>query len=189
MTKFQAPIVPYVEAYLSGTKQKPTAITLDLSETTSEKGAALGIANRLHASTSPSRSYHYTVDEAETYQGVWDHVASFGNPYRAISVLLCADVREEDDMWAEPMANSAMHNAAKLIAKLVLTYKIRPRYLEGKARVRWLKRRSRRRGGIMLRIPGAWSREEFLDDIRACITVYSLGGDNEQHRLDSTSKS
>lgn len=176
MNKIQAPSVPYVEAYLHGTKQKkPTAITLDLSETTSEKGAALGIANRLHRSTAPSRSYHYTVDEAETYQGVWDNVASFGNPYRAISILLCADIREEDDMWAEPMANYAMHNAAELIAKLVLAYKIRPRYLEGKARVRWLTRRSRHRGGIILRIPGAWPREEFLDDIRACITVQSRG--------------
>lgn len=154
MTKFQSPNVPFVEACFVGSKHRPTAIVLDLSMTTSDKGAALGVASNLHRPNGPSKSFHYLVDEAETYRGVWDNYATYGSPHRAISVLVCSQPVEQPSLWEEN--REVMNRAAYLVADLCLAHKIKPRYLHYENLERWLKRRSRRNGGIFVRAPGVW---------------------------------
>lgn len=173
MTKYQAPNVPFVEAYLIGSKQKPTAIAIELSMTTSEKGAALAIATRLHKPSSPSKSYHYISDEAGSYRGVWDNLAAHGNPYRALSVLVCAEPGDDVRLWGKPTHAPVRHRAAELVAELILAYKIKPRYLEGADLARWMKRKSRRNGGIIVHVPGVWPHETFLADVKAHLVMKS----------------
>lgn len=171
MTKFHAPNVPFVEARHTGSKQKPTAIVLDLSMTTSDKGAALGIATRLHKRNAPANSYHYIVDEAQIYRGVWDNVAAHNSPYRAIDILICAQPHERVAMWEDATAKSVLTRAAELVADLILTYKIKPRYLSEVGEMHWKKHRTRRRGGIIIRVPGEWPSRSFLTDVKTHLVM------------------
>lgn len=165
MLKFQAPNVPFVEAYNKGSKHKPTAIVLTLSSTTSDKGAALGIANRLHLSNAPANSYHYMVDEAETYRGVWDRVAAYNAPYRSIDILVCAEPTMNVKEWALKPRSDVLLRTAKLVANLSLSYRIRPRILDEEAEKRWLSHKSSRRGGIILNFVGEFPHDPFLTDV------------------------
>lgn len=167
MTKFQTPNVPFVQANFVGDKHRPTALIIDLSETTSEKGAALGIANRLHKRNSPAKSHHYIVDEAETYRGVWDNHAAYNSPHRAISVLVCAQPVENVDMWEDSSSRPVLERTVDLVAKLLLAHKIRPRYLDADGETHWRKHRFRHRGGILINVRGAWPYEAFLSDVRS----------------------
>jgi hypothetical protein len=174
MGKHVLPDITFVEARHVGSSQKPTAIVLKLSSTTSDKGAALGIAQNLHRQNAPHESYHYIVDNEMTYQGVPVNVASYANPHRAISVLLCAQPHEAEPLWEDGSARKVMYRTAKLVADLVLTYKIRPRYLSIEAEERWRKHRWRRRGGIILHVQGAWPKEAFLLDVRTQIAIREM---------------
>lgn len=167
MSKFQAPKVPYVEAYHVGTKQRPTAIVLDLSETTSDKGAALAIASQLHTRNAPPTSYHYLVDETETYQGVWNGLAAFGSPYRTLNILLCGQPQEDVSVLEAPPMSHVLQRTALLVAQLSLTYRIPTRYLSNETLMSWEKHRFRRRGGIIVRVRGEWPFESFLEDVQA----------------------
>lgn len=163
MTKTKPPNVPYVEAHNQGSKQRPTAIVLDMSSTTSDKGAALGIANRLHKTNAPANSYHYMVDEAETYRGVWDNVSAYYAPHRSIDILLCAQPQLHADYWEEDSASArALLRTAELVAKLSLIHKIPLRYLEAEAAERWHKHKWRMYGGIIVNFPGEWPSGTFL---------------------------
>lgn len=171
MPRFQTPNVPFVEARMMGPKQKPTAIVLDLSFTTSDKGAALGIARHLHSRNAPSTSFHYVVDEAEIYRGVWDDRSAYDCPHRAINILVCAQPQEHVDAWDE--AIPVLHRTASLVADLILAYKIKARYLDEASKQKWLKRRWRHRGGLIVRIPGTWPRTKFLDAVHDQIRIKS----------------
>lgn len=171
MAKHPVPNVPFVQARNFGDPQKPTAIVLSLSSTTSERGAALGIASNLHKATAPLDSYHYIVDEAETYRCVPESLAAYSSPYRAIDVLICAQPHEEVAMWEDATATRVMHRAADLVADLILAHKIRPRYLDLKAEIKWFDRRRRRRGGLIVRVDGTWPYEAFLKDVKSQIRI------------------
>jgi hypothetical protein len=166
MVKHALPDIPFVEASHVGGSQRPTAIVIKLSSTTSDRGAALGIAQNLHRSNAPHESYHYIVDNCTTYQGVPIRTASYSNPHQAISLLICAQPHEVEPMWEDATARLVMHRAAALVADLTLTYKIRPRYLQDEATAKWRKHRWRRRGGILINVPGTWPYESFLLDVR-----------------------
>jgi N-acetylmuramoyl-L-alanine amidase len=174
MTKTQPPNVPYVEAQHQGSKQKPTSIRLHLSSTTSDKGAALGIANRLHQTTSPLISYHYIVDEAEIYRCVWDNVAAYSQPWRSLNIMICSEPMSDVQMWSDSPQADVLHRTADLVATLVLTHKIRVRHLDLEAELKWRKRRWRRQGGIALNILGAWPREAFLSDVESQIVLKTM---------------
>lgn len=171
MRKSKAPNVPFVEAYLMGSRQRPTAIVIDLSMTTSEKGAALGIATRLHHRNSPSNSYHYMVDEAEVYRGVWDDLAAYSSPHKALNILVCANPHEDVRMWEQQSEKAVLDRTAKLVADLILAYKIKPRYLDGDEWSRWMKRRSLRTGGIIVRVPGTWPKDYFLRQVKSQLAI------------------
>jgi hypothetical protein len=167
MAKTAAPNVPFVEARHTGGKQRPTAIVISLSSTTSEKGAALGIANYQHRFDAPLKSYHYVVDEEQVFRCIPDNVAAYGNPYRAINVQICAQPHEDTPLWEDGCASPVMHRAAKLVADLILLHKIKPRYIRGQAEERWFNHRWRRRGGLIIKVLGTWPYESFLDDVNA----------------------
>lgn len=178
MPKFLVPNVPFVQARHTGQHQKPTAITLSLSCTTSDQGSALGIAQYHHKPSSPMKSWHYILDEADTYRCIPPNVSAYGNPYSSIAIHICAEPREHISMWDEPSACKVMHRAADLVADLCLAHKIRPRYISGEAEAKWSKRsrrRSRRRGGIIVRVIGSWPHEAFLGDVRARMLIKTSG--------------
>lgn len=165
MKKFPPPSVPFVQARHVNLKHKPTAIILSLSWTTSEKKAALGVANNLHKRNAPVRSYHYMVDEAETYRGVWDNQGAASSHHGALSVLLCAEPKEEILDWMDESSSKVLDRASSLVADLVLAHKIRSLYLDENELDRWLRRRRRSRGGIIDQIPGQWPFGSFIADV------------------------
>lgn len=169
MAKYAAPIVPFVEARNVGTSQKPTAIVLSLSSTTSDRGAALGIANYHHSVSAPLVSHHYIVDEAETYRCIPHDVAAYNSPNRSLSVLICAQPHEYEPLWENSSASLVMYRAADLVAELILAHKIQARYLDAEMEEKWKSHKWRRRGGLIVRAIGTWPYEAFLDDVKANI--------------------
>jgi hypothetical protein len=173
MAKHSPPGVPFVEAYNRGTKHRPTAIILKLSDTTSEKGAALGIANYQHKPNAPLTSHHYVVDEAEIYRCIPDNIGAHSWPHRAIVVLVCAQYKEHLVDWDTSLDVRSLHLAANLVGDLILAHKIKPRYLDYLARLKWEHRRWRRNGGISVQAPGAWPYEAFMIDVESRIKLKS----------------
>lgn len=171
MARHAVPNYPYVQARYVGGSQRPTAIVLSLSDTTSDKGAALAIANYHHSVVAPPKSYHYIVDENKTYRCIPVDVAAYGNPHRAINVHICAQPHESVPMWEDGSATKVMYRTADLIADLMLAYRIPARNLTGAAEDRWVKHKWRTRGGLIVRVPGVWPYKSFLDDVKARMTI------------------
>lgn len=175
MAKFALPNVPFVEARHVGGPQKPTAIVLSLSSTTSDEGAALGIAMNLHKATAPFNSYHYIVDEAQTYRCVPDDVAAYSSPHRAIDILICAQPRTEEwPLWKDTPETRVFHRTVNLVAELILAHKIKDRYLDAESETKWAQHKWRRHGGLIVRVIGTWPYEEFLSDVRAQLVVKTM---------------
>ena len=177
MGKFKAPTVPYVEARHKGGKQKPTLIVLSSSWTTSEKGAALGVANALHRSNAPEKSFHYVIDEASIFQCVWDHCVALHCGYDAgsIGINMCDDPSLLLRRWNEPSHQRILHRLAEITAKLCLAYDIPAHFLTDEQLSKWSKHKWKSKGGIvtsaqMSRVfnlpdkqdPTEWPRFEFL---------------------------
>lgn len=174
MAKYAEPVVPFVQARHVGVKQKPTAIVLSLSCTTSDKGSALGIANYHHRADAPLKSYHYILDEADTYRCIPGDVAAYGNPYKAINVLICAQPHEYVPLWEDATASKVMQRAADLVADLMLVYKIPKRNLVGEAQKKWFEHRWRRRGGLIVQTIGTWPFESFIEDVKGLTTIKTM---------------
>ena len=169
MVKDLAPNVPFIEAHRKGGKQRPTAIVLRSSFTTSEKGAAMGIANNWHVKTSPALSTHYVVDEAETYQCVPDKIVSYygaQDPKGALSITICSEPLEYEAFWDDAIHAKVLDRVADLVAQLALAYRIPVRYLDGGGTYHWNKWKRRARGGIIVRVDGAWPMNAFLADVQ-----------------------
>jgi hypothetical protein len=175
MSKFQPPVMPFVEAHNKGRKQRPTAIVLRSSFTTSEKGAALGIANNLHKRNAPNESYHYIVDEATTYRGVWDNVTSYygaEDPRGALSINMCSQPVMDASFWDDGEHVKVLDRTVDLVAQLVLAYKIPVRYLDVEDQLRWSKFKTRRRGGLIVRVAGEWPYDQFLSNVKTQIAFF-----------------
>lgn len=167
MSRYPRPNYPYVQATHQGSAQKPTAIYVSLSDTTSVTGAAFAIAKHHHSSRSPLVSYHYIVDESKTYKGVHDDRAAYSTPYRAIHVLMCAEPHERAFDWGSRQGERrVLTRTADLVAQLVLAHDIKPRILTNDEYLAWLDHKWRRRGGIHLHIPGEFPTDRFLLDVR-----------------------
>lgn len=160
MARHPAPNVPLIQARLYGSSQVPTAIVIDLSDSTSAEGAALAIANYHHTSTQAAKSHHYIVDEGVVYRCVDARRAAYHCPHQALSVLLCAPYKDHVGMWDEHP--TLIFKAADLVAQLCLHHRIRPRMLDSQGTDQWLRHRWRMRGGIIVRAPGAWPTETFM---------------------------
>ena len=176
MARHAVPNYPYVQARNVGGKQRPTAIVLSLSNTTSDSGSALAIANYHHSTVAPQKSYHYVVDEDNIYRCAPLDVAVYGNPHRGIGVHICAQPHESTPLWEDGSAARVMTRAADLVADLVLAHRIPARNLTGAAEDKWFKHRWRRRGGIIVRVQGAWPYTSFLTDVRAQMAIKRMEG-------------
>lgn len=175
MAKYPVPNVPFVQARNVGGPHKPTAIVLTLSETTSSEGAALGIAQNLHQTNAPLKSYHYIVDETKVYRGVPDGIAAYRSPHRALNILMCADIHENwPTYWEDATATRAIAKTADLVAELCLAHKIRARYLDEKTEPKWFRHRWRRRGGLIVRVRGDWPYEAFINDVSAQMIIKTM---------------
>jgi len=168
---YETPIMPYVESKYQGGKQRPTIIIITPSYTTSKKGAALGIAQTWHSSSSRYDSGHYAVDNDTTFRCVSDLVIAGHKSAMdkgAIRITICADPLNRSIFWDTDKHGRVLRNAAKLVADLSLAYKIRVRYLSEEEKMHWAKRRSRRRGGIFIgEGMGNWPSEVFLREVEA----------------------
>ena len=177
LRKYPAPTVPYVEAKYRGGKQKPTLIVLSSSWTTSDKGAALGIANAMHRSNAQEKSFHYVIDEDSVFQCVWDHQVALhcGYDTGSIGIKMCDDPSLLLRRWNEPSHQRILHRLAEVMAQLCLAYDIPARYLTDEQLSKWSKHKRKSKGGIvtsaqMNRVfglsskqdPFEWPRYEFL---------------------------
>lgn len=144
---------PYVEARLKNTKKRPTTIELHISQTTSDKGAALAIA--LHQHRNPIPQYDFTVDN----ESVIECTQVLG---RTIKVLICAEPHEREPLWEDAVAKPVLYKCAYLLAELSDIYRIPAKYVDRESR--W-----RHRGGILVNVVGTWPYESFLHNVRSNI--------------------
>lgn len=162
--------MPSVEAFYQDGKQKPTAIILTPSFTTSAKGAALGVAMNWHTKSSPHESGHYTVDEVQRFRttpdnrvaGHW-HCSQKG----AIRIMICAEPYSASRFWHDDEHIPVLQKTAELVADLTLAHNINVAYFTEPTFERWKKRPSRRRGGILVDTPEGWPWQAFYNDVMA----------------------
>lgn len=150
---------PFVEAHVQGAGKRPTTIELSLSQTTSDKGAALAIALSQH--NAPVSFFDYTVDDEQAF-------SCMREPSRTIKVLICAEPHEREPLWEEGVAKRVMYRTAQLVAELCWVYGIPPQYVVKESR--W-----RRRGGILLSVVGEWPSQSFISDVRSDIRELRKG--------------
>ena len=164
--------IPYVESRHKGGKQKPTAILLSTSFTTSEEGAALGLAYAWHSSTSPVNPGHYVVDGESVYRCTYDNVVAGDSRFTdkgAIRIIICAEPVSRTEFWDTEVHRKVLRRTAGLVADLALAYNIRIRYLDESGKNSWDKLKWRRRGGIILDVPDGWPADTFLDEVETHI--------------------
>lgn len=170
MSRYDLPDMPYVEARFQFGKQKPTAILLRGSFTTSDKGAALGVAQMWHSAPDPWKAGHYTVDEELRFRCVEDRVVA-GTPECAdrggIRIAVCAQPIGREIFWNEKFHSKVLNRTARLVAELSLVYKIPVRYLDEADIVKWHKHPWRKRGGIIIETPSGFPYESFLSEVGA----------------------
>jgi len=156
--------IPLVEAAHQGSKQRPTAIVIRTSWTSSKKGAANAIAQAWHNPNNKLDSCHYVVDEARTIRCVPDkviawHTSTYYNK-GAISINVCYDPPD-----IPPSAMIA--RAAYLTARLCKLYHIPVRVLDEEARIKWLRHKWRIRGGIIINTAGDFPTNEFFTSVES----------------------
>lgn len=169
MTKYEAPLAPYVEAHHQGGKQKPTAIILRPSFTNSREGAALAVAQYWHRSSSFWDAGHYTVDDTSRIRCVRDNVIAGKDDSGKgeLRIALCADPVSRQVFWDEDEHRHVLRNTAALVAELTLAYKIQTTYLDKEGLDRWAKFRTRKRGGIYVHEPSGFPYQAFIDEVLA----------------------
>lgn len=152
--------IPFVEAAHVGGKQKPTAIVLRSSFTTSDDGAALGVATHWHYAGSKMDSCHYVVDDAKTFRCVPDKIRAYpmstGIYNRAVSINVCYEPPD----WPSPQV---LDRTAVLAARLCKLHKIKPRILSQDQELAWVIHKWRSRGGIILKTVGEFPIADFFE--------------------------
>lgn len=164
MSKYKTPKMPFVEAHYQFGKQKPKQIILRGTFTTSNKGAALGIAQVWHSSQEPWTSGHYTIDDETRFRCVPDHVIAGTKDCSdkgVLRVAICAEPVSGFRFWDETLHARVLKRTAKLVAELSLAYNIPVRYVDEDVRG-WLKPK-----GIVIDTPSGWPSETFLTEVKA----------------------
>lgn len=175
MSKYELPTFPYVEARNKGGKQKPTSIILTPSFTTSERGAALGLATRWSSSSDSNNVGHFVIDEATRYRCIDDdRIAGLpGNRTKnAIRIVICAEPVSGSRFWDfQGEHYHVLRNTAELVAGLTLSYKIPVSYFTEGSFARWEKRSWRHRGGIYVAEMNGWPWQEFINLVKLKTTL------------------
>lgn len=164
--------IPYIEARLPshlGKKQNPKTISLQLSGTTADRGAALGIANYWNGSSSQLSYSHYVVDEELMFQCVPDsrRLTERG----IVRINVCGEPVTDGSLWTGTQKFDVFHNVVGLVAKLCWKYGIPAREIGLEEHRKFLGR-----GGIMFDIRGAWPREYFFAALQDQLELYKSEG-------------
>lgn len=159
---------PYVEARHQGGRHRPTSILIKPSWTTSDEGAALGVAQRQHMHDAPHETFHFTVDEEQIFQCVpartvagHEHCAQKG----LLKIKVCFDPSVTQYGWNSGTYVRLLDQLSTLTAQLTVDYKIRPRMLNYLTFDRWTSWHTRRRGGIFAQMEGPWPQEDFIAQV------------------------
>jgi N-acetylmuramoyl-L-alanine amidase CwlA len=155
--------IPFVQAHHIGKKQRPTAIVLRTSFTTSDGGAAHGIAQAWHNSNNRIDSCHYVIDERQIIRCIPDNRASrsiYTSSYRkAITINVCYDPP------SVPL-DVIVNRTAKQVARLCKLHRIKLRLLTKEQELEWLNRPWKHRGGIILKTAGYFPSEKFFTRVQ-----------------------
>lgn len=166
--------ITFVEAFRIGKKQRPRSILLRITETTTDDGAALGMAVAWHRDVSSIPTCHYAVDLLRIINCVPDNrIARNGadTMKHTVSIGLCAYPTTYEGLWtADRDTNCVLENAAELVARLCITHKIPVRSLSSDELLK--KRRSK---GIATLIPGAWPEAYFLERVEYYKALFKQG--------------
>lgn len=160
-SKLQGKNIPFVQAHHVAGRQRPTSILLKTSFTTGDRGAALGIANAWTNPYNRTASCHYVIDESRVYRCVPDKAQAmpFGTKIKgAITINVCYDP-------SEGPLDAVFYGTSHLVARLCKLYRIRPRLLSHQEEMRWLSKKWRYRGGIILKTVGDFPADKFLDSV------------------------
>lgn len=163
MTSTLMQTIPFVEARHIGGKQRPKSILIRVSNTTSQTGAAFGIASAWHKVANNVDSCHYVVDEESTFQCVPDRIQAMATHYgskNTISINVCAQPASRATDWFDLEHNAVFERTAKLVADISDRYKIPVRDTNWITHHPWFFR-----GGIIVCVKGAWPTEQFLDEV------------------------
>lgn len=158
--------IPFVEARHTLGKQKPTAIELRSSFTTSTSGAALGLAQYWHSSLSLKHPSHYVVDESAMYQCIPDNVIadSYEEDKKGrLLITVCSEPLSDVRQWNDESHYQVLVRTLALLQDLSNTHRIPLRYLDAFQIMHWSKRKRRRRGGVILNITGAWPSSSLVE--------------------------
>ena len=145
-------------------KHTPRRIILRGTFTTSEKGAALGLAQAWHNSPEPWKSGHYTVDDETRFRCIPDRVIAGTKDCAdkgAIRVAICAEPVNGHRFWDGTIHGRVLNRTAKLVAELTLAYNIPVRYINEDDRGYFSGR------GIYVDTPSGWPSEMFMTEVNA----------------------
>lgn len=179
MKKYPSLSMPYVESAFKGGRQRPTAIIISPSFTTSVKGAAVGIAktwNRGRTQLDPS---HYVVDETTVVRCVDDKFFVASSPHDvdmgAIRIMICAHPANAS-FWDLARHGMVLQKTSELVAELIVKHKIKLAYMNEQTMRRWEEHPWRRRGGIFIdENAGEWPHQHFMDAVQANIDARKRG--------------
>lgn len=155
--------IPFIEARNHGGKQRPKSVLIRLSETTSDRGAALGIANNWHRNVSFMDSCHYVLDRELTFQCVPSNLIAYSTPYDSkgtISINVCSQPVFDATFWRDPDYEVMFDRTAALVAGLTSKHRIPVRYVDLTKHRGWF-----RKGGIILAVKGGWPADDFLTKV------------------------
>lgn len=153
--------LPFVQARHTLGSQKPKTIELRSSFTTSDSGAALGLANYWHSDLSFKHPSHYVVDETAVYQCVPDNVMvdSFNGAKKGVLLItVCSEPLSNVKQWYDQSHQQVLTRTISLIRELARTYHIPLRYVDDTSQKRWYQFKFRRHG-IVINITGIWPYE------------------------------
>jgi len=154
---------PFVQAVHVGEKQRPTAILLRTSWTTSRKGAANGIAQAWHNPNNRLDSCHYVVDDFQTLRCVPDNLRAFHSPSNhkgVVSINVCHDP-------PAPPTQEVIARVAYLTARLCKLHHIPVHILDLEAECRWIRHKWRSRGGILVKTRGEFPVDKFMASVES----------------------
>lgn len=167
-----AATIPFVQARDIGGKQRPSLISIKISDTTARKGAAFAISNNQHRTSGLNHVAHYIVDESDLYQCVPENRiagASKSAIKGSINVLMCSELVESSLFFTSDKRKSAFDRTAELISKLCFFYKINVQYLDPGAASAWNKLNFKSHSGIIVYPEACWPKNEFLDLVHSKI--------------------
>lgn len=167
MTKYEPPIMPFVEAKLKGGKQRPRVIFIKPTFTSSDFGSALAIAQRWHRGASFWEAGHYVLDSKKRFRCVRDNVIAgeIDADKGALRIAVCAEPISGDVFWDVEVHKEVLRKTAELVAELTLIHNIKVRYLEKGELSKRQRFSMRRRGGIFIEETVGWPLQTFMDEV------------------------